>query len=358
MPSNDDLESPSPVEVEEDLESILITLGIFAIISVVVYYWILAPIFALGDAAQQPNDGRHNQQTAQGQGRQRRQNQTPRRQNQNQVQMNVIKSSEVLSMLAASRKCPSHVSSASSSRTGIGGSALLVDGMIPFRHGHAALYEQSNFDTETITKNRRDRARLLTRIFALASTNSGSASAAASSSNGNFSLSSTSPPSRGSTLVVSIPHYDVECDKLRRILFLLATYYNLLVIINFPPNNGTSTNENNNDKDNTNISEVIEKLRGSSSDNPLPEKVLPSHRILASQSVTGRIAVVRQLARVEFILDFDADMKQELNRFGFQVYIYGKELQDLKKQHQSSSSSSTKLSLSKNISLLGESLLP
>jgi len=143
----------------------------------------------------------------------------------------------------------------------------------------------------------------------------------------------------------------VECDKLRRILFLLATYYNLLVIINFPP---ITEEKENNDND---ISAVIEKLRGERTMDLLPENVLPSHRILASQSVIGRIAVVRQLGKVEFVLDFDEEMKQALNRFGYRVCVYGKVLQDSKKQHQLSASSTTTISSSQSTSLLGESLL-
>jgi len=56
----------------------------------------------------------------------------------------------------------------------------------------------------------------------------------------------------------------------------------------------------------------------------VPNQVLADHRIIAAESVTGRVALVRQLARrVEFVLDFDPQMKAELNRFGFRVMLYG-----------------------------------
>ena len=70
------------------------------------------------------------------------------------------------------------------------------------------------------------------------------------------------------------------------------------------------------------IKQLVTTIRGSD-DSTLPEAVLPSHRIVAAQSRAGRIALVRQLGTVEFVLDHDQEMKNELGRFGFKVILYG-----------------------------------
>ena len=69
------------------------------------------------------------------------------------------------------------------------------------------------------------------------------------------------------------------------------------------------------------IKQLVTTIRGSD-DSTLPEAVLPSHRIVAAQSRAGRIALVRQLGTVEFVLDHDQEMKNELERFGFKVILY------------------------------------
>jgi SMC interacting uncharacterized protein involved in chromosome segregation len=71
--------------------------------------------------------------------------------------------------------------------------------------------------------------------------------------------------------------------------------------------------------------EIIQKLRsrGSSSNSEqlLTESILPSHRIMLSQSATGRIALTRQLSSVELVIDFDVDVQTQLERFGYKVAI-------------------------------------
>ena len=169
--------------------------------------------------------------------------------------------------------------------------ALLIDGMVAFRSTTAAVYETSN--TDALAANRKDRARILSRILT--------------------SDSNMTPPPRGGSIVISIPAEDLDCAKLRRILFLLATYFSLVVIISVT---NTTTEED--------VKQLVKKLRGPDS-TAIPEAVLPSHRIVAAQSRTGRIAIVRQLGRLEFVLDHEAEMKTELDRFGFKVFVYGGE---------------------------------
>lgn len=71
-------------------------------------------------------------------------------------------------------------------------------------------------------------------------------------------------------------------------------------------------------------------LRGTAADDDtdtgggdLPPAVLPSHRIVGTTSVGGRVAFVRQLPkRPEFVLEYDGEVKGQLTRFGFAVLSY------------------------------------
>lgn len=169
--------------------------------------------------------------------------------------------------------------------------ALLIDGMVAFRSTTAATYETSQSNADVLAANRKDRARILSRILTCDS--------------------KMTPPPRGGSILVSIPAEDLDCAMLRRVLFLLATYFSLVVII--------SVTENTKDEE---FTQLVKKLRGPDS-TALPEAVLPSHRIVAAQSRTGRIALVRQLGRLEFVLDHEEEVKTELDRFGFKVFVYG-----------------------------------
>jgi hypothetical protein len=51
------------------------------------------------------------------------------------------------------------------------------------------------------------------------------------------------------------------------------------------------------------------------------DQVLPKHRILLAQTVTGRVALVRQLSRVELVVDWDKEVSSQLERFGYKVAL-------------------------------------
>lgn len=205
--------------------------------------------------------------------------------------------SNIRRMLVEVGTCPPHVAENSQAYCRVGGANLLVDGLLAFRHSKAASFEQSMTpDGDILAQNRKDRARVLSQMLNLEEKDSSS---------------SSSPPQRGSTLVVSIPCAEVSCSKLRRVLYLFATYYNLLVILVVPPS--TKTEE---------LKEYITKLRGSGNELLGPD-VLPDHRIVAASTATGRVAFVRQLVRTEVVLDFDIEVKNQLSRFGYRVIRYG-----------------------------------
>jgi hypothetical protein len=185
---------------------------------------------------------------------------------------------------------------------------------------------------------------------------------------------------------VTIPHTDVVvggiscggdssggrcCPKLQKILYLLGTYYNLFVLIDMMPPDAASSDADNTDEkkkpssslfgggggDNEqevrNMREYIQQIRSilldqgnndrgidssfSSNHYQLNSQILPHHRIAFASTPQGRIAFVRQLAsgnnnnspssskkQSEFIIDHDASVKTELERFGFRVLIYPK----------------------------------
>lgn len=194
------------------------------------------------------------------------------------------------------RRVPVHLSNSSASQAIAGGEKLLADGLVPFRNTKAACYEkQQVLDPEAVSNTRKERARVLARLL-------------------NDNLSTDAPPPRGCTFVVSIHINDVSCSKLRRVLYLLATYYNLLVIVAGVDSSFDFLKDR---------KKMIRLLRGPQQD--LVDAVLPGHRIVFASTVAGRVAFVRQLQRIEIMLDFDPEVKELLNRFGHKVIIYGKD---------------------------------
>ena len=275
--------------------SLPVTALIFAVISVVLYMWLLKPLLSpAGDTPQrQPTQSDREQPS--------RVVQRPR--GRQPSRRGYGDASDISTLLQENTRLPPHMAPTSAQYLDTGGISLLSEGLLPFRHGRAAAYEQA-IDSDRAATNRKDRARVLSRVLSLDG-------------------SSGSPPSRGSTVVICVPSTDVGCEKLRRALYLLATHFNALLILSVAP--GTTDND---------MDDLVVKLRG---DDPtsLPCDVLPRHRIVGAQSITGRIAFVRQLGsvrelgstrqmgRVEFVLDYDEDMRTQLGRFGFRVLVYG-----------------------------------
>jgi hypothetical protein len=276
--------------------SLPVTAIIFAVISAVLYFWLLKPLLSPVPPREQGNRAAGDQtpvRVAHNNG-QRRARQAARSSGGGD-------SSDIATLLAENTQCPPYMNPESARYLDTGGISLLSDGVLPFRHGRAAAYEQAlaKTDSNVVAKNRKDRARLLARVLAL------------------DDAGLTSPPSRGSTVVISIPSTDVGCEKLRRALYLLSTHFNTMVIL-------SNVDKDTTDKD---VDALVDKLRG---DNPtdLPTDVLPRHRIVAAQSITGRVAFVRQLGRVEFVLDSEEEMRSQLGRFGFRVLVYGNDSKD------------------------------
>lgn len=272
-------------EASNQASGLPVTAIIFAVISAALYFWLLKPL--LSPVPPQEANRRAIDNPARVATPQRRA----------RAQQRSHENNDIASLLQKQTRCPPHMAPEASARyLDTGGISLLSEGVMPFRHGRAAAYEQALAITnaDAVAKNRKDRARVLARILAL------------------DGAGMTSPPSRGSTVVISIPvSENLNCDKLRRALYLLSTHFNTMLIL-------SNTSSTITDKE---VDIMVTTLRGNSSE--LPEAVLPRHRIVAAQSITGRVAFCRQLGRVEFILDFEEEMRAQLGRFGFRVLVYG-----------------------------------
>ena len=214
-------------------------------------------------------------------------------------------------VLAECATYPVHLAPTSQSTCRTGGSNLLNEGLLTFRHTKAADYEKSKSSGssagDVASQNRKERARVLSRMLAL---------------EGGASADSKTPPPRGSTFVISIAASEVSCAKLKQVLYLFATYYNLLVIIVLPSGVDKTMN----------VNELTIQLRGNDKHDPhyLATDILPDHRVVAASSASGRIAFVRQLAKAEIVLDFDVEVKTQLSRFGYRVIHYKKQPSDPK----------------------------
>lgn len=183
----------------------------------------------------------------------------------------------------SSSNVPPHLSP--KSKPNAHGSNVLVDGLITFRHTLAAVLHVSDTDAAL---NRKDRAKILNRLLE--------------------ATGKTALPPKGSTMVVAVPENEVGCSKLQRVLYILGCHYNLLVIL---VGSGTFDYDGR-----------LAQLRRGGGD--VSEKVIPDHRIVAATTVSGRVAFVRQIQRVELVLDFDPQVEENLTRFGHAVFTYGR----------------------------------
>ena len=231
-------------------------------------------------------------------------------------------------------------------------SSHLYQGIIPFRSTFASGYEtrlsssssssnNKEEEEDIIITNRKSRARIFAKIFSI-------------------KLASDRPPGRGSNVVVVIsyhPNVDdgagggiAKCEKLQKSLMLLATYYNLFLLVNVVNDNNEVQHNNQGGDHNSNEEEekrrrdMVRQFRsdllnitnsttnsnGSSSNNTddgnkLNSQILPPHRIIFTSTSEGQVAFVRQLVDTKLVLLPSSEgekVKMELERFGFRVVCY------------------------------------
>lgn len=247
------------------------------------------------------------------------------------------------------------------------GSNVLNDGLIAFGHTKASASSSSvllvspiattaagnliTTTTTTTTANtsiiQKRRAQLLSRLLLMVSP---PASTTNSTSSHTHTQHQYRPPGKGSTISIAVQANHLQCPHLHEALFLLGTFYNILVII------AINQHQNNDQEQHVTAqpSSSPDALRQQLYDDPtittatktttttrqplsaqqqqlpqpqhsysLTRDIVPPHRILVTSTLAGRVAIVRQIQRVELVLELDIAAQELLARFGHKVIVYG-----------------------------------
>ena len=209
-------------------------------------------------------------------------------------------------------------------------SAINVDAPATVTMDRASSESNNNDKTVTVASasllQRKERAKILSRLFA------------ATLHHHHAAAKGGLPPSKGSTFVIGISRETHLLDRGQRSSLLraikgLAAHYTVLVVVSVAPKAAANSSyEHQYESTQALHSEAICLLRGHSSSNSngdeskgdyeLSEAVLPSHRVLLAGLAKGRVALVRQLStNIGLTVDFDRDVREELERFGYVVSI-------------------------------------
>jgi hypothetical protein len=169
--------------------------------------------------------------------------------------------------------------------------SLNHEGILPFKLTKAYYTDSKALSDDIILQNKRDRARVLAKIFKV------------------------NPPSKGSVVVVSVSSSLCSNKNMHRSLFLLGTYYNIFVIVEM--DNEEALDDYKTDKGRT------DKLIADFYSDKLSSDVLPHHRIVPTTSMESRIAFVRQLPRCDYVIGNKDDdvLMQQLTKFGYKVIL-------------------------------------
>jgi hypothetical protein len=177
------------------------------------------------------------------------------------------------------------------SRQSDASSSLNHAGILPFKITKA-YYENSKISSnDKNLQDKRDRARVLAKIFKV------------------------NPPSKGSVVIISVSSSLCSNENVHRVFYLLGTYYNLFVTVEM--DNAEAIDDYRTDK--ARSDNIISKFYSEELNND----VLPPHRIVPTRSVESRIAFVRQLPRCDYVIgskDDDA-LLQQLTKFGHKVIL-------------------------------------
>ena len=275
---------------------------LLAILSIVVYMVLLRPTTAR-PAARPANENPQNNQTAQtsNTSNTRINQQNSRPQNNAMAAFDEPRRPRVAPALSDAAKevlkeCqtqPSHVSS--TSKVGLNGVGVLVDGVVSYSHTQAST-AVSTMGAEEKVALRKNTAKILSQLMP----------------------KGTNPPVRGSTIFLSIPENDLKPgdDKLSNILNSLASMYTVFVMMAVDVNDDLSSMS----AIQTKTDELWKQLFKGNAEQQQP--LLPKHRLMICGGVTGRVALVRQLQRVELVVDYEKSVQDQLTRFGYKVVLY------------------------------------
>eukprot|EP00594_Rhizosolenia_setigera_P010414 CAMPEP_0178971072 /NCGR_PEP_ID=MMETSP0789-20121207/20020_1 /TAXON_ID=3005 /ORGANISM="Rhizosolenia setigera, Strain CCMP 1694" /LENGTH=358 /DNA_ID=CAMNT_0020657899 /DNA_START=104 /DNA_END=1180 /DNA_ORIENTATION=- len=203
-------------------------------------------------------------------------------------------------------------------------SQFLVEGIKPWRHGPARQFKLppdlndmkgeilDMFNDKAMMTVREDQQEQQSSQQTANNSNPNTASATADLSQETFILS------KGSNIVLTLREEDLSNDqqtqsKIKSIcntLTIIGSEYNLFLIVDF-----SSSVES------TNTKKLESKLDQIKNGITTPQEILPKHRIVAAQSIIGKVAFVRQL-RPHLVVDHDVEVKKQLSRFGFRVVVY------------------------------------
>jgi hypothetical protein len=176
------------------------------------------------------------------------------------------------------------------------------DGVVPFRFTKASIFESkmsrsADTNPSPILENRKDRARIFSKLFG-----------------------ARDVPSRGANIVISIPVPDCQNENLHRALFLLGTYYNLFLMIVL--NDEGHISDYSEDKERS--ERIVSKLF---STDALPKDIISPHRIVVTRSVASRIAFVRSLPKnadcTPYVIAYENEdeLSVQLTKFGYKVIL-------------------------------------
>ena len=359
----DTAEPPFPSEDEESLVNFP-TLFL-ALMTLAVYIFFLKPTAAENNnntnananaATNNRTSPRQRQRGGRRAAPQQQQQQQTQQQQQHAQRRRRQVSENALEVLEKCKSLPPHVvattaisttiqNKRSSASTSIGGFEILSEnGLVVFSHTKAAAASKTetvstptkaNTQTQTQTEQqqqddpkvasllqRKERAKILSRLFA------------ATHKNVSDSKALPAPPSKGSIFVMGVSKQKHLADadqrsSLIKVIRGLATHYTVLVVVSLDGtnNNNTNTSSSSSSYEPTHMlhSEVVGLLRNnndSNMDDRISESVLPSHRVLLAGSARGKVALVRQLSKnIGLTIDFEEDVKVELERFGYDVSI-------------------------------------
>ena len=161
------------------------------------------------------------------------------------------------------------------------GNNVLRDGLVAFSHTHKPSLDDYLTATTTTTSPQQRLSRLLTALLSDAATRS------------------RTPPPKGSTILISLPHATLSCPHQAAAVATLASHYTVIGIVVLDEKSSPE-----------NVNVVLPK------DFPLP-----SHRVVCSTSPAGRIAIGRQL-QPQLVLELEASVAGHLERFGHTTVVY------------------------------------
>mmetsp|Transcript_31853 Transcript_31853/g.46434 ORF Transcript_31853/g.46434 Transcript_31853/m.46434 type:complete len:374 (-) Transcript_31853:529-1650(-) len=325
LPTTTSSSLPEEQWSDAEIESLLLTIILFGILTSLIYNFVIKPVLFT------PNPDNNQDYQRQGGQRNAPHHPTPAQQRprmdlqNNRNEDTITPDGELLALLTKLARVPPHISSASSTVT----SNILQEGVVPFRYTHASSFEKSvssSSDQDVPLNNRRERAKIFAKLFRPPST------AAATTNTATSTSTAPPPPLRGANVVITIPISDVSSPKIHQILYLLGTYYNVFVILSIPSSSDLKlVVEEDLNKETREVellnsykNQLLLSLEEDCKKQKVSRRVIPAHRIIASTSSLGRVAFIRQMGKkgVHLLLDYDADVKNQLSRFGFTVLLY------------------------------------